>query len=496
MTGKGMIKGLWWQRRRRYVSGLNTGLAILLALVALVLVNYLSLRYFGQRWDIGTYKTATLSDKTQTLLAGLKGELRVVVFFQRDHESYADVVNLLRQYEYEAGKVDALYFSLEIVDPHRDLARAGELARIYDVQEPNVIVLDYETRRQILEAKDLVDYDITLRDGKVVQKMTGFKAEEAISSAIQMLSQTVRPAVYFLAGHGEPAIDSTASRGYAAVARALRRDNIDVAPLLLNRAQGMPTNCAALVIAGPRTPLSSVESDVIKEYLARGGRLLCLLNPAVDSGLEGLFEQWGVKVGQDRVFGLSLTGRELLVTDYGDHPITRKFKNTSIMLFAPRSVQPVDRAGVAISADRPNVMVLAATSADGWANVNVAENPAKFDPQEDRKGPVSVAVAVEKGGDAVGVEVKSTRMVITGDSDMVANSALNMGLGANLDFFINSLNWLLEREALIGIASRSPLILQLGLNEQQSQALILKLVLGLPAVVAVVGLMVWWRRRA
>jgi ABC-type uncharacterized transport system involved in gliding motility auxiliary subunit len=128
--------------------------------------------------------------------------------------------------------------------------------------------------------------------------------------------------------------------------------------------------------------------------------------------------------------------------------------------------------------------------------VNVAENPAKFDPQEDRKGPVSVAVAVEKGGDAVGVEVKSTRMVITGDSDMVANSALNMGLGANLDFFINSLNWLLEREALIGIASRSPLILQLGLNEQQSQALILKLVLGLPAVVAVVGLMVWWRRRA
>ena len=71
-----------------------------------------------------------------------------------------------------------------------------------------------------------------------------------------------------------------------------------------------------------------------------------------------------------------------------------------------------------------------------------------------------------------------------------------MGLGANLDFFINSLNWLLEREALIGIASRSPLILQLGLNEQQSQSMILKLVLGLPAVVAVIGLMVWWRRRA
>ena len=101
-----------------------------------------------------------------------------------------------------------------------------------------------------------------------------------------------------------------------------------------------------------------------------------------------------------------------------------------------------------------------ALTRDGWAELNLTQTPARFDADTDRPAPVSVAVAVERGGaSAIEMELRPTRMVVVGDSDFVSNGALQGGVGGNTDFLLNAVNWLVEREALMAISAKSILSL-------------------------------------
>jgi ABC-type uncharacterized transport system involved in gliding motility auxiliary subunit len=499
---RGGRSSIWRQRRRRYATGLNVLLATLLAAAVFAMVNFIAYRYFDVRWDIGARRYYELSDKTRGLLGSLRSPVTVVAFFQQSRREFDDVRQLLLQYEYAAARLD-VDLQVEFVDPDRDLSRARELARKYEVSEDeaNVIVFSCEGRRKFVPAASLVDYQITLSGRTVSKRLIGFKGEQAFSSAIQSVVQMVRPTVYFLAGHGEHDVeDSSPQTGYTRLARLIRNDNVEIKPLLLAGQRGIPDDCAALVIAGPDRRISLAETDILANYLKRNGRLLLLLDAGVTSGLEDLLVAWGVRVSQDLVVGeLSLTGRDLVVNQYGDHPITRNLNNVTTMFLQPRSVEPAE--SVRISADdvtdKARVTALALSGNDSWAESDIGQSPAQFDKDADRLGPVSIAVAVEKGPPGgIDMELKPTRMVVIGESDFLCNAALESGVGGNVDFLLSSLNWILERDALLAIAPKAPGELNLDANGRQLAAALLVVIGALPAAAVALGLLVWlWRRR-
>lgn len=65
-----------------------------------------------------------------------------------------------------------------------------------------------------------------------------------------------------------------------------------------------------------------------------------------------------------------------------------------------------------------------------------------------------------------------------------------------LDFISASLNWLLSREQMIGIAPKIPQTLTFTLDEQALRKMRWIVLVLMPLVPAVLGLFVWWRRRA
>ncbi|MBI2438331.1 MAG: hypothetical protein HYV36_05920, partial [Lentisphaerae bacterium] len=91
------------------------------------------------------------------------------------------------------------------------------------------------------------------------------------------------------------------------------------------------------------------------------------------------------------------------------------------------------------------------------------------------------------------VELAPTRLVIAGDSTMVANGELLAGY--NADFFMNALDWLLEREGTLAIAARDPATIQVELDFAQLRRLAELVVAGVPGGVILLGLAVWARRR-
>jgi len=485
--------GIGSRRRARLASGLNAAAALALAAALVVMLNYLSFRHYARR-DVSRSHFYSLSDKTRALLASLTNRIDVTVFYQQDNAAYEDVDNLLREYEYAAaGKL-----RVERVDPDRDLARTEEMARKYQVTEPNVVVFDYAGRSKFVTSREVLemDYSGVLQGGSPEPK--SFKGEQAFSSAIQSVADEKKPKMYLLHGHGERSIeDHNQYSGFSGIAQQIRRDNVDVEELTLGEKQGIPEDADAVVIAGPAKRLSPREIEVLQAYMDRQGRLAVLLDAVSDGGLSTFLRSWGVKVGDDVVVDptRTLSGLELFVTEYTQHPITRSLREVTSILYLPRSIEPLEEPGDAAGrADKPRVVSLASCSADGWAESDLDQKPMKFDASLDRKGPISLAVAVEKGAvDGVDVGIRPTRMVVFGDTDFAANGALT---GGNVDLMLGALNWLIEREHLLAIAPKTIDETRLVMSRAQLNLLGWTVIAGLPSCIALAGGLVWLRRRA
>ncbi len=486
-------EGVRKQQRIKLAFGLNTSLALALMCALVVMVNYLSYRHFKRR-DFSRTQYYTLSEKTTGLLAGLTGKVEVIVFFQPGQDVYEDIRNLLREYEYESPMVD-----VEYVDPDRDLARTEEMAAKYEVTEANVVVFDVGGRSKYVTSADIAEYDYApMRYGQAPRQLD-FRGEQAFSSAIQSITQTRKPVVYFLSGHGEGDIESYDRRiGFSGIAREVHRDNIDARKLVLGAAANIPGDCDALIVAGPQKRPSKPELEIIGDYLEQNGRLLFLVDAGVETGFGALLEKWGARLGDDLVVDATrtLTGMELFITTYGVHPITEKLDGITSILYLPRSVEPItDHEEQADPADKPRVTVLASCSESGWAETESNKEGAfSFDVGVDRPGPVPVVVAIEKGPvPGIDVQIRPTRLVIFGDSDFVSNGAMTAG---DTDFFMSALNWLLEREELMGISPRDLQQVRLILGARQISMLFWSVVFGMPGLMALLGIAVWYRRRS
>ena len=146
------------------------------------------------------------------------------------------------------------------------------------------------------------------------------------------------------------------------------------------------------------------------------------------------------------------------MTQYAEHPITRKMDGNASVFIRPRALVPVKFPAKdgANPEDQPRFTHLAACSPEGWAESNLEESPPVFDPETDIRGSICMAAAIEKGGIAVTskdtgevqVGVDSTRIVVFGDSQFASNRVRS---GGSLVFFLNAVNWLIDRDELIAI---------------------------------------------
>ena len=150
-------------------------------------------------------------------------------------------------------------------------------------------------------------------------------------------------------------------------------------------------------------------------------------------------------------------------------------------------------------AEKIRSTVLITTTPDYWGETEYAQGSpvaATKDPQNDHIGPLSLALALEHGGvQDPRVKVETGRMVVVGNFSFLTNEGLRASEGG-LDFAINALNWLINREQLAGIPPKPKQAVSLSLNEKQMGNLALAVMGIIPCTFALLGVGVWIRRRA
>lgn len=493
----GIQTGIPSLRKRRWQATGHVLLQIAAVVAIVAAVNWLTARHY-RRFDWTRSSYYALAEKTKQVLAALQQPLAIIVFIPptggEDYvaKSLEDVRHLLEEFQLAApSKV-----RVEYVDPDRDLARAKELVATYDINPaaPDVVIFASGDNHKAVKFSETVEFEQTGYGAP--PRVRAFKGEGVFLSAIQTVTEQTPPKVYFLTGHGERDPDEfNTEDGYNVFARLLQQDHLIIGKWNYAANQSWPADAAALVIAGPRGLFPETEITALDNYLRAKGRLLVLLEPRLRTGLEPWLERWGVTVGDDLVVAplLGMLNVTAVGEEYAPHPITEQLQGLNTTFPYARSVRRTPNANGAPGTDRPLVTELVRTPDGFWAETDYAASRYKFEPDKDVAGPVSLAVAVETRPPG-GVDLAVSRMVVMGCAGMLDNSHLRDSVG-NSDLALNAVNWLLAREQLLAVSPKVPEEFSLDLTVDQARVVYALAVVGLPLGVAVIGIIVWLRRR-
>src|SRR5438309_1540918 len=483
---------------RRFRIGFNVLAQILLVLFLIAMVNSLAFKHY-RRWDFSRDQKYALSDKTKRFLNTLKGRMRITVFFAPTTPITADVQNLLTEYQYAGkGKID-----IEHIDPERNLSRAKELFDKYKVvTDESLLVLDYDGRNKTVKASEMADFDQSGMAFGEGPRVAAFKGEQAITSAMIDLVEGKKKILGYVTGHKEPALTEGTSP-ITVLKTFIENENIKFQELNLLDLDAIPPDVKTVMIIGPQYDFSGREMKLLRDFWDKQGRILLLLDPSTQTPkLRGFVNELGIKVNDDRLMVFVRTGiEELALTRdvqahfLGNNPVTKRLADVRALFFGGTSSLTLEPDRVRATNVRLDPLIQAEKGYFAETDYN-SDNQAKFQADAKTAGaPPTIGAAVERGASAdERVQMNSSRLVVVSNATFVQDNAVTQDQQA-LDFISGSVNWLLSREQLIGIAPKISNPLTFTLNEDALRNLRWIVLVGMPLIFAALGAAVWWQRR-
>jgi gliding motility-associatede transport system auxiliary component len=486
------------KRIGRFRIGFNVLVQIVLVLFLVIMVNSFAFKHY-KRWDFSRDQKYALSDKTKRFLDTLKGKMRITMFFAPTTPITGDVQNLLTEYQYAGkGKID-----IEHIDPERNLSRAKELFDKYKVvTDESLLVLDYEGRNKTVKASEMADVDQSGMAFGEGPRVTAFKGEQAITSAMIDLVEGKKKSLGYVTGHKEPPLSDN---GPISVLKTfIENENIKFQELNLLDLDAIPADVKAVMILGPQYDFSDREMKLLRDFWDKQGRLLILFDPSAKTPkLRAFVNEFGVRDNDDRLMVFLRTGiQELALTRdvqarfLGDSPITKRLADVRALFLGGTSSLTLEPDRVRAANIRIEPLIQAEKGYFAEKDYN-SDDQVKLQADAKQSGdvPPIIGAAIEKGGSGdQRVQVNSSRLVVVSNASFVQDNAITQDQ-QGLDFISGSVNWLLSREQLIGIAPKVAKPLTFTLNEDALRRLRWIVLLFIPLVPALIGTMVWWQRR-
>jgi len=310
---------------RKWVYGTNFGLATLLVLVGLIVLNVVVSLKVPNKLDTTETGFYTLNESTKTFLAKLAEPVNLYVILPNDEGRELNDIRQLAMIAQDAsdGKLTARFVS--------PVSNKAELARLLDKyprlgRDPMGILLTTgadEKRNVFLPVNDLFEVDRA-------RNTTMFAGESKILRELRFLADNEqKPVVYFTQGNGELSIGSgagpTGALGPSAtqLRSFLEKAYLDVKPLVFTTQHpSVPDDAAVVVVAEPQAPLNEVAVGALRKYMdgngqpdGRKGKLILLAGASsgletkgvAKTGLEPLLANFNVQLGDKFVYTFDLT---------------------------------------------------------------------------------------------------------------------------------------------------------------------------------------------
>jgi len=386
----------------------------------------------------------------------------------------------------------------------------------------NTVVFSYGGRRVSVglfgDPWDVAEVDVGSLRGQggelVPPRIISYRGEEAFVRALLKVSALGEPRALFAWGHGERDIYVDGDRQLSELKQALMADNFSVGRWDSDEVGAVPDDCDVLAIIGPLQPFSEVERQWVRDFVARGGRLIAAPGNEEregEGGLPDLLAEYGILRqagivcrpymgpqgellhGLPECMDLSIRS-EHMARHAITEPLRRGDRRVRMVFARPlvRGVAP--EGGVLLDLIESDSLTWAdLPGPDGAGDVTYKEG-------EELMGPFPLALiskfplaqAAPAPEDGVTAR-KDARVLAFGTPEVFGNRLFE----TNRDLLLNSFNWAADREFRVSISTRDPERRVIPLGEGKELMYIHRVtVIGLPLLCLLLGLLRWLSRRA
>lgn len=311
-----------------------------------------------------------------------------------------------------------------------------------------------------------------------------FAGEQKLTSAIGYVTSEESPVLYMLSGHGETALSES-------VQSAIALQNVQVEELSLLTLEAVPEDCDILCINGPVSDLSADEASMIRDYMDKGGRLLVstAYTDADMTNFDALLADWGLSVEYGYVLEENSSSHfygyiDLILPELQSHNITSPLSEAGYSVLFPDSQALV----MGETSEDITVSSLLKSSSESYLKTDITGSADLGKTDGDAEGPfVLAATAVNSttGG----------QIVVFGSDTFMERDFSDMVSGANLDMYLNAVDWLCEKTDSISIHAKTVTTDYLTYSDSAAGAAKVVLLVFVPMAIIAVGVVTYIRRR-
>jgi hypothetical protein len=481
---------------RRLLYGYNAILTSLLLILIVGLINLLPysgvrpFSYANESLDWTRAGIHSLHPATKNVLEELKQPVKVYVLGSTGDRVAFEMTALLDK----CRAIDP-QLSWEQLSRDRNTGAVLELMQKYQLSESEGVLIVYGTEpntvHDFIKSNDLFEEKRFEEPGRRFV----FKGENALLNSLTFLSSGKKKAVvYFTQGNGELDFkDHQANildKGIGTLIEDLNRINYEARELTVTPdTDKIPDDADIVVVARPRDEYPVKFVTALRDYLKgtnrkdnKKGKLMVLFDvvqrggtgPLVNTGLEALVGEYGVRVGNDRVINPSIKQQPLQLTAYtvspSKNPIAQAFNNETegrrrFLFYSARTVTPANANPRAATPPSAETLMIADSTLLYLIDTDLKATPRGLvqeleeldqrDPQQARSKLTtqpSLAVTVAEGKTPAPVpnhdflaKEGQPRMIVFGDATWISNRLEQQVAPSHFNLFASCLSWLAER---------------------------------------------------
>ena len=444
--------------------------------------------------DVSSTRIYEISDTTTDLLDSLDEDVDMTVLAVRD-DTDDRITTFLSKYEALSDHIN-----IEWVDPVLHPSALTE----YDTSE-NTIVISCEAtgKSTTVSFDDILVPDMYSYYYYGSTDYTEFDGEGQLTSAVNYVTSDVEKTIYQTTGHGEGTLSTT-------ITDLMDQNNYNLSEINLLMNTSIPEDCDLLLMYEPATDLSDDETEMLRNYLADGGKVMILLgdtNATELPNLETVLEEYGMQAADGYIADPQRCYQgnyyyifpELSVSGDMADGISSEMvllTNTHGMNLIDPARDTITTTGFMSSSDGAYAVTETTQQQGDYTLGAVAEETVSSsddDADTDSSGEDAEEASDDSSADTASDEVTSRLTVISAGSLIDSQITDTFTQLENTKVFMNAVTANFDGVQNISVEPKS---LQVEYNTVQYAGLFSLLVIfGIPAAVLIGGFVVWFRRR-
>ncbi|HAG12241.1 MAG TPA: hypothetical protein DCG49_00065 [Ruminococcus sp.] len=479
-----------------------TALAWILAILVIAVAIPLNLIFdrMNVNFDMTPNSMYTLTKTTQDYLNELDARGEVVdVYFLEKMETIENELELLALYRTLLAYDEHPCFNLIDFDPDTDPETLRKINpdNSFNLSDDDFLFV-HGDRVKRLPASLMYTYDMGKdSEGNQIVRDAEFRAENYFTGYMKSVIDGELPTVYFLTGHDEVPLSKMSK-----LQANLKNYNYGAQELNLTTADAVPEDCCILIIADPKYDLTDAEYEKVYAYTQLGGNISLLLGPNQNEvaykNLEALTAGYCIGFNYDRVSETDPNRHSheetyammcdiMPANPESEEDLTAELvsEENSLPTYMPYSRSFYENFGSNYTACSIDTLIQTATTA-------ISEPYGGKDLDPVSKEGINHKLSMY----SIDTLRNNSKLVVFGSADIITDEGTGAAYYINpLQLFLTSITWMYNSDVDMNISNKKRTYDSLDVNSDKEATMLMSIFIGIPAIVALAGVVVWLRRR-